>query len=218
MSKKEEEKQVVPERKVVPEKKQAQPERKYALLQETSGEENESWYVFIKYQGNEEALAHLNKQLEQVEWYLEDDLSTFDLELDYLVSEQTAKEMTKVDINHYSFHRKFDGTLQKIDLKLKPSHSNVKKMSKVYDILGYGGIENYIDQEDIDPEDLRKSDDSSSSSEEEDDSEDGSSSEEDSSEEESESEDDKKRTKLPPVLNKKKIEIPRFAKAKIKHK
>ena len=33
--------------------------RKYAILQETSGEESESWLYFIRYQGNEEALAHL---------------------------------------------------------------------------------------------------------------------------------------------------------------
>jgi hypothetical protein len=200
-----------------PVQQQVVQERKYALLQETSGEENESWYVFIKYQGNEEALKHLNKQLEQVEWYLEDDLSTFDLELDYLVCERTAKEMTKVDINHYSFHRKFDGTLKKIDLGLKSHHSNIKKMGKIYDVLGYGGIENYIDQEDIDPEDLRKSGDESSSEEESEDE----SEEESSSEEESESEEEeekKKKTKLPPALNKPKIEIPRFAKAKIKHK
>src|SRR5689334_2527555 len=93
----------------------------YALLQETSGEESESWYYFIRYQGNEEALHHLQKQFERIEWYLLDDtdVCTFDLELDYLVCEKTAKEMTKVDLNHFSFHRKFDGKLQIIDFDLK---------------------------------------------------------------------------------------------------
>lgn len=127
----------------------------YAILQETSGEESESWYYFIRYQGNEEALLHLEKQLDSVEWYIIDDLSTFDLERQYLVSEKTAKEMTKVDLNAHSFHRKFDGTLKMIDLGFKDRQSNERKMTKAFDKLGYGQIEEYISDEDIDPEDLQ---------------------------------------------------------------
>ena len=175
--------------------------RTYAILQETSGEENESWLYFIKYQGNEEALAYLGKQLEKIEWYIVNDLSTFDLETDYLVSEQTAKEMSKVDLNHSSFHRKFDGTLQKIDLKIKDHYKNEKKMSKVFDVLGYGNIENFIGDEDIDPEDIVS----------------GSESESDS-ESNSSQECDKKKGDIPSVISKKPIEIPRFAKAKAKRK
>jgi len=199
--------------------------RKYAILQETSGEESESWLYFIKYQGNEEALEHLAKQLESIDWYILDDLSTFDLEKDYLVSEQTAKEMTKVDLNHYSFHRKFDGTLKKIDLKLKDSYKNEKKMAKVFDVLGYGRIDEFIDGEDIDPEDLANGSDQESSSESESDSSESESesseSESESSESESEEEkSNKKKGKMPSVVSKKpnKVEIPRFAKAKIKHR
>jgi hypothetical protein len=198
--------------------------RKYAILQETSGEESESWLYFIKYQGNEEALEHLAKQLESIDWYILDDLSTFDLEKDYLVSEQTAKEMTKVDLNHYSFHRKFDGTLKKIDLKLKDSYKNEKKMAKVFDVLGYGRIDEFIDGEDIDPEDLANGSGESSSESETDSSEsesDSSESESDSTESESEEEkSNKKKGKMPSVVSKKpnKVEIPRFAKAKIKYR
>lgn len=123
----------------------------YAILQETSGEECESWYYFLKYKGNEEALEHLNKQLESVEWYIIDDLSTFDLEIKNLVHEQTAKEMCNVDLNHYSFHRKFDGKLKKINLGFKDHYNNEKKMTKAFDVLGYGQIEDYIDKEDVDP-------------------------------------------------------------------
>jgi hypothetical protein len=126
---------------------------KYAVLQETNGEECESWLYFIKYQGNEEALSHLEKQLNSVDFYVIDDMSTFDLETSYLVSEQTAKEMSKIDLNHYSFHRKFDGVLQKIDLKLRDSYNNKKKIKQVFKTLGFGRIEDYIDLEDIDPED-----------------------------------------------------------------
>ena len=201
-------------------------ERKYAILQETSGEENESWIYFIKYSGNEEALDHLSKQLDEVEFYIIDDLSTFDLETKYLVSEQTAKEMTKVDLNYFSFHRKFDGTLKKINLGLKSHYDNEKKIEKVFKALGYGKIEKYIDQEDIDPEDLKDnlelSEDSSSDDSSSHDSS-SSSSSSSSSEESSESEEDekrntttekKKRGNIPKVLQ----ELPRFAKAKAHRK
>ena len=128
--------------------------RKYAILMETSGEECESWYYFIKYEGNEKALKHLHKQLEKVDWYILDDLSTFDLEMETLVSEITAKELTKVELNSCSFHRKFDGRLKKINLNFSKRDNNEEKMVKVFDILGYGQIEDFIGDEDIDDEDL----------------------------------------------------------------
>ncbi|WP_185737397.1 hypothetical protein, partial [Burkholderia cenocepacia] len=52
---------------------------------------------------------------------------------------------------HYSEHRKFDGTLSIINFKFKPKDKNEKKIFRVFDVLGYGAIENFIDQEDIDP-------------------------------------------------------------------
>lgn len=178
---------------------------KYAILQETSGEESESWLYFIKYNGNEEALEYLQKQLKQVRWYIIEDLSTFDLETDFLVSESTAKEMTKVDLNHYSPHRKFDGKLKMIDLNFKDKYKNEKKMAKTFDVLGYGKIDRYIDQEDIDPEDLisnsQESDTSSGS--------DCSSSEEGS---ESSEEVEKKKGTVP------KVAVSRLAQIKRKHK
>lgn len=126
----------------------------YAILQETSGSECESWLCFIKYQGNEEALDNLQKQLEQVEWYILDEYSTFDLELKYKVSETTAKDMTKVDLNHTSPHRKFDGKLEtNINFNIKNNDSNERKIKKINRILGFCGIENFIDGEDVNTED-----------------------------------------------------------------
>jgi hypothetical protein len=126
----------------------------YAILMETNGEEMESWYYFIRVEGNEENLKHLQEQLEDVDWYILDEYSTFDLDLEHYVSAQTAKEMSKVDLNHSSFHRKFDGELQKIDFGFSKKDKNKRKIKKVNDILGYGSIEDFIDDEDIDPEDL----------------------------------------------------------------
>jgi hypothetical protein len=137
---------------------------KYVTLMETSGEENESWISFIRLDGNEENIKHLQSQLEQVEWYIIDDLSTFDFDVEHPVSAQTAKEMTKVDLNHTSFHRKFDGVLQKIDLGYTKKDGNDTKICKTFDILGYGQIENFIDDEDLDEEDLASDDGSDTTS------------------------------------------------------
>jgi len=139
---------------------------KYAILMETNGEECESWYYFIKYNGNEKSLEHLKKQLEQIEMYVIDDLSTFDIDLENLVSAETAKQMSKVELNSVSFHRKFDGELKTVNLGLKRKDSNEKRIMKTHEKLGFGNIDEYIDQEDIDPEDLA---DESSESDHEDD-------------------------------------------------
>lgn len=138
---------------------------KYVVLMETSGEECESWYYCIRYNGNEKNLNHLQEQLETVDWYILDDLSTFDLDLEHFICEKTAKELTKLELNHHSFHRKFDGELKQININLRKKDKNEKKMVKVFDILGYGQIEDYIDKEDIDPEDLTDTPQSSTESE-----------------------------------------------------
>ena len=147
-------------------------ENKYVVLMETSGEECESWYYCIRYKGNEKNLEYLQEQLETVDWYILDDLSTFDLDLEHFISETTAKELTKLELNHHSFHRKFDGVLDRIELNLKKKDKNERKMVKVFDILGYGQIEDYIDKEDLDEEDLTDTPQSSSETSEEDESED----------------------------------------------
>ena len=132
---------------------------KYVVLCETSGKEFESWYYFIRYQGNEKALEYLQKQLEKIDMYILDDFSTFDLDLDHFFSEQTAKEMTKLEVNSYSFHRKFDGKMQMISLGLKKRDDNDDMLEKLFDKLGLGQIEEYVENEDIDSEDLASSDD-----------------------------------------------------------
>jgi hypothetical protein len=120
---------------------------KYAILMETNGEEFESWYNFIRYQGNEDALNHLQKQLEKVDFYVLEDMSTFDLDLDHLVSEDTAREMCMVDLNSFMFHRKFNGKLQKIDFGFSRKDDNEDRIEKVHEILGCGDIDKYVDGE-----------------------------------------------------------------------
>ena len=119
----------------------------YAILMETSGREFESWYNFIRYEGNEENLRYLQKQLEKVDFYVIDELSTFDLELEHLVSEETARQMCLVDLNAYMFHRKFNGKLQKINFGFSKRDDNEDRIEKVYDKIGNGDIDNYLDGE-----------------------------------------------------------------------
>jgi hypothetical protein len=184
----------------------------YVALMETNGKEFESWYYFIRREGNEEALKHLQEQLEKVDWYILDDLSTFDLDLDHNVSAQTAKEMTKLEMNSYAFHRKFDGKLKTINFNFKKKETketergNEKMICKVFDLLGYGQIEDYISDEDLDDEDLTDRETSSDSD-----------TEEDSSSSDSESEKTKQsigKKGLPPSLLKTTSDLPRFAKRK----
>lgn len=129
-------------------------ENKYVVLCETNEHESESWYYFIKYNGNEKALKYLYDQLEKIEMYLIEDMSTFDLDMDHLFSEQTAKEMIKLEVNSVSFHRMFTGKLNFINLELKKRDENEDMLMKCYEVLGMGQIEDYIDGEFIHPEDL----------------------------------------------------------------
>ena len=136
---------------------------KYAILMETSGEHNESWLNFIKFNGNEEALQYIQKQLKKVEMFIIEDMSTFDLELDSLVSEQTAREMCQIDLNPFMSHRKFDGKLQKINFDFSKRDNDERMIEKVHETLGYGDIDKYIDGEDFfgrDPDDFKSSYDS----------------------------------------------------------
>ena len=196
-------------------------EIRYAVLQEMNTEELESWLTFIKINGNEENLNKLQTQLESVDFQLDEDLdyhqSAFDLEIERNVSEKTAKEMSKLDLNAYLPHRKFDGVLQEIDLKLKDLDGasknkkekiNDKNIARVNKILSFGQIENFIDQEDIDSDGEYgpRSDEDSDSSDEDSDSSDSS----DDSDSDSETEKQlkqKTKVRLPGGTDK-----PRFAK------
>ena len=140
----------------------------YAILMETSGKENVSWYNFIRFEGNEDNLRYLEKQLSRVEPVILDELSMFTLEVDHLVSEQTAREMCTVDLNAGMFHRKFDGTLKKIRFDFSKRDDNEDRIEKIYDMIGGGDIDNFVDCEEEfgsdkevkseDPEEDKKSD------------------------------------------------------------
>ena len=141
----------------------------YAILMETNGSEHESWYNFIRVEGNEEALDHLRDQFSKIDFYILDELSTFDLEDKHTVSEQTAREMCKVDLNSVSFHRKFDGKLEKIDFEFEEYDENDDLLEKINHKIGMGDIDQYIDDEDLCDSDYEYSDDDDKKEESDDD-------------------------------------------------
>jgi len=140
-------------------------EPRYVVLQETNEKEMESWYYFLRYDGNEDALQYLSDQLDKIDMILIDDCSTFDLDLDHFFCERTAKEMIMLEVNTI-FHRKFDGKVKMINLQLKKRDGNEDMIYKVFEKLGMGQIEDYAEDEDV-PDDgnLRSESESGSGSE-----------------------------------------------------
>lgn len=139
----------------------------YYVLTETNPDELETWYYFIRQENNEEAIQKLKETIDSVnEPCYVDDMSVFYLDTENLVSAQTAKEMSKIDVNSYQFHRKYDGILKfdKISFKLKKKDKDKRKLEKIFDKLGYGKIDDYISDEDIDTDDLGSSSESESES------------------------------------------------------
>ena len=69
----------------------------YYILVETNAEEVESWYYFIRKEGNEKEIKQLKNDLDKVKEpeYI-DDMSVFWIDIDKTVSARTANEMSKV--------------------------------------------------------------------------------------------------------------------------
>lgn len=121
---------------------------KFSVIMETSGEECESWYYFVKYDGNEKALEHLKTQLESVEQSAAySDISVFDVEIDNLVSEQTVDEMVLLELNSVMYHRKFVGSMKMIDFGFKSKHKDTRKLAKIDEKLSNGLIDNFLGEE-----------------------------------------------------------------------
>ncbi len=121
---------------------------------ETNGGYFESWYTFIRYEPNRTKLEYLEKQINKIDMRVSNDMSAFDLDLEHLVSAQTAKEMTKVELNHVMFHRKFDGRLKTVHIGLKKGDDNETMLDRINNVLGMGDIDKYLSEQDVDEEDM----------------------------------------------------------------
>jgi hypothetical protein len=123
---------------------------KYAVLMETSGEDHESWYYFLKFNGNEENLKHIQDQFNLIHDHVVlENIHLFDIDIMNLVSEATAKELTLLELNSRTYHRKFDGVLSKVDFNFLLSDNDDEKLWKIFDLIGDGDIKDFITLEDI---------------------------------------------------------------------
>ena len=123
---------------------------KYAVLMETSPEDCESWYYFIKFNGNEDALKNLKGQFDKIEdAVIIDDINLFDLDIENLVSEECAKQFCMLELNSVMYHRKFDGVLENIDFRFKKKDDDETMMFKIFDKIGEGDIDLFVTLEDI---------------------------------------------------------------------
>ena len=123
---------------------------KYAVLMETSPEDCESWYYFIKYNGNEDALNNIKAQFDKIkEAVIIDDINLFDLDIENLISEECAKQLCMLEVNSVTYHRKFDGVLENIDFRFKKKDDDETMMFKIFDKIGEGDIDLFVTIEDI---------------------------------------------------------------------
>ena len=53
-----------------------------------------------------------------------------------------------IDVNSYTYHRKFDGKLQYIDFKLRKRDDNEDMIDKIHNVLAFGDVDKFIDEED----------------------------------------------------------------------
>jgi hypothetical protein len=165
----------------------------YAILSEINEETFDTCYSFIRYQGNEDALKELKETLDNIDWYLLEELSVFEVVLEPLISEKTANELISLKFRNSCRHRKFDGKMKKIDFKFKKKDSNNKKIRKVFSKLNGSSLDDHIDGE-VDYGD------SSDEVEELEDEEDEDEEEEEEEEEESDEEEESKGEEFPPNL------------------
>lgn len=117
----------------------------YYVLVETSDEYLETAMYFIKKKGNENNMKHLCKQLDYIHtWEPIKNCSIFMHDYKNAVSETTAREMSRLQINAQLPYIIFDGILDKIDLEIEQEWSIVEQIRHVTEMLGSGKISRYI--------------------------------------------------------------------------
>lgn len=120
----------------------------YVVFQEVNESETESWQYFIRWEGNEDEIQHLHKIIQSIDWIPIEECSIFYSNIENRVSEQTAKEMSRLDFGSKWRNRKFDGKLERINFGFKKRDRTIEKMHKIFDHIGYGQIEDYVGDED----------------------------------------------------------------------
>jgi len=124
---------------------------------ETDSEAHESLFYFIKWNGNEDNLTFLSDQLDEIENFedgreMHDGINMFDIDIENFVSVQTATELCKVELNSVSYHRRFDGKMDRIDFGFSSDSDEYDMLVLVHDTLAYGAVEEFVEDEFVIPE------------------------------------------------------------------
>jgi hypothetical protein len=119
----------------------------YAVFSEMNVDELETWYTFIRKEGNAEPLESLKRIIDGIRWDdAPDDVSVFSLDTKG-VSEKTAKEMCMIDLDHYFFHSKFDGKMKRVPVE---DHSSSRRTAiSLHDQVGGNNIADFLSDEDL---------------------------------------------------------------------
>ena len=121
----------------------------YCVFCETNLQYLESWYTFIKKEGNEIALRSLQKQLDEVVWDTDPDSGHFQLDLENTVTPASARQMIHIDLGNKFFHQKFDGLMKEVDLKISKKDKDRVKVRKANRVLQKNGIRRFLEAEDL---------------------------------------------------------------------
>lgn len=111
---------------------------RFVVLSETSSKEHETWTWFLQYDGNEEELQKLSNYLNRIDQYFIGDTSTYQLDLNHTVSENTANEMCFIKTgNYYGCPQMITGKMRPFTLVL--GDNNNENLLKLDEVL-YSGL------------------------------------------------------------------------------
>ena len=118
---------------------------KYAVLVEVDHKEEESYYCFLQYEGNENELKKLMCAMDNVCFENLGDVSSYSLDIENLVSEQTAKEIQKLDVTNYMSAQIMNGTFKlPFDVDDIRDNSNDDNIWKFDEYFYKSGIKKYF--------------------------------------------------------------------------
>jgi len=135
--------------------------KKYGVFSETNYDDMETWITFISKAGNENTLALLKKQLEEIDWGEAPEYTGMFAIDTRGVSCSTAREMMFVDLNTNYAPNKFDGKMKNIDFEFGKRDSDETKAVKVYGLIGRAHVCDFLGEEDLDGCSLKDDDEES---------------------------------------------------------
>ena len=124
---------------------EAEQTKQYAIFVEMDSQSMETFLIFVQYQNNEDVLIELASIINDLptENY-PDNCSAFHLDVENLVSEQTAYEMCQTDISFRHMPKMLNGTLRMPKFHFLPTDTANIRVRQVDRLLSDNKLKNYI--------------------------------------------------------------------------